>query len=105
MRLVKFFMSYGFQINVNFSFIWFQADKVKVWVPTHSDAGNGGWPRYKDRSTRKGTSSQGLANANKGEHVVSLRAFGNYLRPFIPNFMEIDQHLKNITKKGMTFEV
>ena len=39
------------------------------------------------------------------EHVMSLRAFGNYLRPFIPNFMEIDQHLKNITKKGMTFEV
>ena len=31
------------------------------------------------------------------EHVVSLRAFANYLRAFIPNFMEIDQHLKNIT--------
>ena len=41
----------------------------------------------------------------KAEHVVSLRAFANYLRAFIPNFLEIDQHLKNITKKGMTFDV
>ena len=27
----------------------------------------------------------------KAEHVVSFRAFANYLRSFIPNFLEIDQ--------------
>ena len=35
--------------------------------------------------------------------VVSLRAYGNYLREFIPNFMKLDQRLKTMTKKNADF--
>ena len=39
------------------------------------------------------------------DDVVSFRAYANYLREFIPRFSELDQHLKNATKKDMTWDV
>ena len=33
------------------------------------------------------------------DDVVSMRAFANYCREFIPSFMEHDQILKEMTKK------
>ena len=39
------------------------------------------------------------------EDVTSFRAYANFLREFIPSFLEDDQRLKVCTKKGADFEI
>ena len=102
------FLSVSFFFAFSVSFLFFARTRLKR---TTSEKSKIAWPRIPmlgvvvGRGTRtvqpgKTQALKDWPNPETIADVCSLRAFGNYLRSFIPDFLEIDRYLKTATKKG-----